>query len=181
MLKNLLISIFLVVSTTMAVAGSEALTTIILINSEAFLVDIDSDGEVLKKHIEVPHYFRSGQSHQALVQQAMRKSRPVYGMKSYKLFDNSHFLAAQYVTQTEEVLLAKDYLSENNPSSNQYSGKYQLFGANTVTKDNYYDKGIVGINSADQDLITSNDHQSVVQGLQHIPDEYPKNHGPPLV
>ena len=48
-------------------------TTIILINSEAFLVDLDQTGEVMKKHIAVPDYFSSKYAHETQVRRSMAK------------------------------------------------------------------------------------------------------------
>lgn len=57
-------------------AGDEAvMTTIILINSEAMLVDLDERGEILKQHILVADYFTSSQSHEALVRRSIDRIR----------------------------------------------------------------------------------------------------------
>jgi len=44
-------------------AEEEIITTIILINSQAELVDMDREGEILRRHLAIPDYFSSGRSH----------------------------------------------------------------------------------------------------------------------
>lgn len=56
---------------------SEIITTIILINRQAELVDVNTEGEVLKRHLAVPDYFSSGRSHN----RSLRKSLSL--LKSY--------------------------------------------------------------------------------------------------
>ena len=67
---------------------SEIITTIILINRQAELVDVNSDGEVLKRHLAVPDYFSSGRSHN----RSLKKSLSL--LKSYGAVEEApnHFL-----------------------------------------------------------------------------------------
>lgn len=67
---------------------SEIITTIILINRQAELVDVNSDGEVLKRHLAVPDYFSSGRSHN----RSLKKSLSL--LKTYGAVEETpnHFL-----------------------------------------------------------------------------------------
>ncbi len=71
--------------TAFASSDEEFITTIILINRQAELVDIDSSGEILKRHVAIPDYFSSGRSHRS----SLRKSLQL--IKDYGLF-NDHSL-----------------------------------------------------------------------------------------
>ncbi len=51
------------------------MTTIILINSEAVLVDLDERGEILNQHIRVSDYFTSSQSHETLVRRSINRMK----------------------------------------------------------------------------------------------------------
>jgi len=55
-----------------ALAESEVITTIILIDREAELVDLSSDGEVLKRYVSVPDYFSSGRSHKSSLKKSLQ-------------------------------------------------------------------------------------------------------------
>ena len=43
--------------------NKELITEIILINRQAELVEMDQDGEIVRRHIAIPDYFTSGKSH----------------------------------------------------------------------------------------------------------------------
>lgn len=50
----------------------ESITAIILINGSAELVDVNAQGEVLKRHISIPDYFTSGRSHEGSLGKGMK-------------------------------------------------------------------------------------------------------------
>lgn len=55
-------------------AEEELITTIILINGQAELVDVNKSGDVLKRIIAVPEYFKTSRSHGALVKKSIAKA-----------------------------------------------------------------------------------------------------------
>lgn len=56
-----------------ASSESEVITTIILIDRQAELVDVDQFGEVLRRHVAVPDYFSSGRSHKSILRSSLKK------------------------------------------------------------------------------------------------------------
>lgn len=48
-------------------------TTIVVIEGKALLVDIDDNGKVLRKYMEVPEYFASDRNHEEKVEAAKKK------------------------------------------------------------------------------------------------------------
>jgi len=80
-----LLSVFFITFSSFLFASSDAdaLTTIILINRQAELVDVSPDGEVLKRHVSVPDYFSSGRSHQ----NSLRRSLKL--LKDYGVIDHT--------------------------------------------------------------------------------------------
>ncbi len=73
--------------------NEDVLTDIILINGEAVLVDLDNKGEVLKKHIDIPEYFRSSRSHESLRRSSLIKAKSL--SENHKIFDLNHFLSVE--------------------------------------------------------------------------------------
>lgn len=51
------------------------ITEIILINRQAELVEMDLDGEILKRHLAIPDYFTSGKSHKRSLRESLRQIR----------------------------------------------------------------------------------------------------------
>lgn len=71
-MKTLLSVYFLALGSILfASSDSEVITTIILINRQAELVDVSLDGEVMKRHVAVPDYFSSGRSHQSSLKNSL--------------------------------------------------------------------------------------------------------------
>jgi hypothetical protein len=70
------------------VVENELITTIILIDRQAELVDVDLEGVVVRRHTAIPDYWSSGRSHKS----SLRKALGV--IKDYGLIeeDKSNFL-----------------------------------------------------------------------------------------
>ena len=85
-----LLSVYLIALSSMLFASSDAevITTIILINRQAELVDVSSDGEILKRHVAVPDYFTSGRSHSNSLKRSLNLIKD-YGSIDYMLPESS--------------------------------------------------------------------------------------------
>jgi len=70
-------------------SDSEYITTIILINRQAELVDVNQDGEVLKRHMAIPDYFSSGRSHKKSLRSSLQKMKD-YGAINHTLPGSSN-------------------------------------------------------------------------------------------
>ena len=70
--------------TPLVCAESEVITTIILINRQAELVDVDTEGESLKRHVAIPDYFSSGRSHKSSLKKSLNLIKD-YGSVDYTL------------------------------------------------------------------------------------------------
>lgn len=79
-------------------------TTIILINSEAFLVDLDQTGEVMKKHMAVPDYFSSKYAHETQVRRSMAK---VKGLSSIENGEERRKISKRDQESTNLVMCAR--------------------------------------------------------------------------
>jgi len=77
----------------LAWADSEVITTIILINREAELVDLNSDGEVLKRYVAVPDYFSSGRSHTNSLKKSLQLLKDYGHVPDYNLPGSSDLSA----------------------------------------------------------------------------------------
>lgn len=60
---------------------SDVITTIILIDRQAELVDVDQFGEVLRRHVAVPDYFSSGRSHRSSLRQSLKMVKDYGSLK----------------------------------------------------------------------------------------------------
>lgn len=78
----------------LASAESEVITTIILINREAELVDLDEQGEVLKRYVAIPDYFSSGRSHNSSLRKSLAQLKD-YGYEKDFSIPGSSDLAAE--------------------------------------------------------------------------------------
>ena len=65
-------------------AEEDVITTIILINREAELVDLNEDGEILKRHVSIPDYFSSGRSHNSSLRKSLNSLKD-YGSVNYHI------------------------------------------------------------------------------------------------
>lgn len=81
---KVLLSVYLIALSSLLFASSESevITTIILIDRQAELVDVSADGEVLKRHVAVPDYFTSGRSHTNSLKRGLDL------IKDYGMIDN---------------------------------------------------------------------------------------------
>ena len=66
-------------------AEKDVITAIILINRQAELVDMDEEGEILKRHVAIPDYFTSGRSHQSSLRQSLRRIKDYGNVESFIL------------------------------------------------------------------------------------------------
>lgn len=75
--KNLLLCLFLLncisVTRVFAIGDGADITTILILDGKAVLVDIDDEGHVLRKYMEVPEYFETDTKHEEKVEAAKKK------------------------------------------------------------------------------------------------------------
>ena len=81
MLSKLTHLCLLFILTIVSVEAGENITTIILINGDPVLAEIDKKGEVIKRIIEVPDYFISTRSHERLVQLSIARAKGLSDVK----------------------------------------------------------------------------------------------------
>ena len=72
----------------------ETITAIILINGNAELVDVNIEGDILKRHLSIPDYFTSGRSHKRSLGMSMKMIKQ-YGSVDTHLLPNSSKLPAK--------------------------------------------------------------------------------------
>jgi len=90
-----------------AVANSETITTIILIDRVAELVELTEDGEVLQRHLAVPDYFSSGRSHNTSLKQSLAKLKDYGYQENFELPGSSDLSSSElqsYMTTKRKVL-----------------------------------------------------------------------------
>lgn len=97
---SLLICLFGLALSVSAKEDSKVLTNIILINGEAYLVDMDERGEILKQHIYVADYFTSRQSHETLVRRSINR---VQGIGSINDDDSSEIASTAKTLSSQEL------------------------------------------------------------------------------
>lgn len=95
-------------------AESEVITTIILINRQAELVDVDTEGEILKRHVAIPDYFSSGRSHKSSLKKSLSLIKD-YGSVDYTLPGSSD-LSQEVLQEFMSQPIKKD---DNNYSSTE--------------------------------------------------------------
>ena len=100
-LASILVLTMFFVTSLSSMSSDDIVTDIILINGYAVLVDIDNKGEVLKKHLDIPNYFRSSRTHESLRRSSLIKAKGL--SKSHKLFDSNHFLSFESSTCSIKV------------------------------------------------------------------------------
>lgn len=79
---------FLILTLNFAVfafANAETITTIILIDRVAELVELTEEGEVLQRHLSIPDYFSSGRSHKSSLKQSLLKLKDYGYEESFEL------------------------------------------------------------------------------------------------
>ncbi len=76
-------------------ADAETITTIILIDRVAELVELTEDGEVLQRHLAVPDYFSSGRSHNSSLKQSLAK------LKDYGYQENFDLPGSSLLSSSE--------------------------------------------------------------------------------
>ncbi len=82
--KVLFVCLLFLTTFTSLIASSESevITTIILIDRQAELVDVDQFGEVLRRHVAVPDYFSSGRSHNSSLRRSLKKVKDYGQLKT---------------------------------------------------------------------------------------------------
>lgn len=75
MIKNLLLCMMTTLAlTATAIASVDAdITTILILDGKAVLVDVDEEGHVTRRYMEVPEYFESNKDHSEKVEAAKKK------------------------------------------------------------------------------------------------------------
>jgi len=97
---QLLVTLYLMtIAATLFANDSEIITTIILINRQAELVDLDEEGEVLKRHIAIPDYFTSGRSHSRSLKNSIERSKG-YG---HFISPKTHFISGSSDLLSEDL------------------------------------------------------------------------------
>jgi len=66
-------------------AEEEIITAIILINSQAELVDMDQEGEILRRHLAIPDYFSSGRSHKNSLRRSLNQIKDYGFIEDYSI------------------------------------------------------------------------------------------------
>ena len=93
--KGLLcVQLLILSSVLLASSEAELITTIILIDRQAELVDVSLDGEVMKRHVSVPDYFTSGRSHQSSLKNSLKMLKD-YGSNDRHMLPKSSSLCSQ--------------------------------------------------------------------------------------
>ena len=92
-----LIALFSFVFSAIYASDTDVLTTIILIDGEAELVDVGPGGEILKRYIAVPDYFSSPSSHSSIVRRSLNRYRNLSNVENSTAND-----IAQVTDKTEE-------------------------------------------------------------------------------
>ena len=112
----------------------EVITEIILINRQAELVEMDQDGEILRRHIAIPDYFTSGKSHRRNLRESLRKLRAVGHVEENHLLPGSSDLPGLCLQSFLNGLKAEMEHSQNKtichiasfiPSEFLLNGNYQ--------------------------------------------------------
>ncbi len=126
---KVLLSVYLIALSSLLFASSESevITTIILIDRQAELVDVSAEGEVLKRHVAVPDYFTSGRSHTNSLKRGLDL------IKDYGMIDNhvlpqssrvcNHSLQSYLLSESRSRAICK--MSESQ-SSNGWSQDYDI-------------------------------------------------------
>jgi len=97
-----------------SLANSETITTIILIDRVAELVELTEDGEVLQRHLAVPDYFTSGRSHSKSLRQSLAKLKD-YGLEeSFELPGSSDLSSTELQTQMTSYITKSCSLAPMN-------------------------------------------------------------------
>ncbi len=90
MRAHLLLLLFAILGSVQLFAGREDLkTTIILIDGEAVLVDLNLKGDILKQYIHVDDYFTSWKSHESLVKRSIERAASMRDI-GHKAYDVDH-------------------------------------------------------------------------------------------
>ena len=110
----LLIFLFtLSVNISFASDSEEFITTIILINQQAELVDVTEDGAVLKRHMRIPDYFSSNRSHESTLMHNMKKIDGLSSVDNFEIPGDSHLpsecLQAMLATDRMETYSMLDH------------------------------------------------------------------------
>ena len=80
-LPFLVLGFFLLSYCPVLQAEEDFITEIILINGLAELVDVNPDGEVLKRYLAIPDYFTNGRSHKRTLRESLAKTK-LFGLSS---------------------------------------------------------------------------------------------------
>lgn len=129
-LSTFLLSLGFIVLSANGAEINEMITTIILINGEAHLVDIAPDGELLVSYGKVPDYFSSTLSHEDIVDRSIailesnRKSR--YDLIRFVSFGIETHMLNEY---------AVDYIREMSSKMNTSEGQIVITAGVTGSKD----------------------------------------------
>lgn len=130
LMKGLLSVYFLALGSILfASSESEVITTIILINRQAELVDISLDGEVMKRHVAVPDYFSSGRSHKSSLKNSLNLLKD-YGSIDHALPESSNLSGAtlqSYIISemSNRAICSTTYRSNNNRAPQSEDILYQ--------------------------------------------------------
>ena len=140
-LKIIVLLIFISAGFTSELSASteDLKTTIILINGQAALVDLNPKGEILKRYIAVPDYFTSYRSHESLVRRSIERAKSMRDI-GYKAFDSkNHELSYQVNKELENIRELADDWEIDGPFqlNNQQIEQYNTIG---LTTSHYYDQ-----------------------------------------
>ena len=141
--------------------SEESVTNIILINRQAELVEMNLEGEIIKRYLAIPDYFSSGKSHSRNLRESLN------AIKDYGQIEPNYFLpfesslpdeclqstiAISNTTETEENI-AKQHLDQfiSEDIGEEFSTKYIKL----------YSKSTIGLTENLENLFTNINNQEI--------------------
>lgn len=121
--------------TLMSYGGGE-ITTILVVDGKALLVDVDRDGKVVREYMEVPEYFSSNKKHEEKVEAAKKK----YEILKKHQIDQIRFIAFDQSFTTLDEAAMRHIIDVANHYAQTYANQVTITAAKRSGNNDLLDK-----------------------------------------